>query len=180
MLATAMAASAQNGVVIEGADFLAGFVFGMTAENHLTEIERCMTGGELILSEVEKGIADIKAGGWENDAKAALEFGLVVTQVPQALSMCENMDDDLQAIKDWGQIFLNPAELAATVTKHYIFNKREIKSDIGALESDWNNGLFFKAGVDLADLMTLAVGPIEEVAELFKISEMAGGKPVHY
>jgi len=36
MLASEIAA---NGKVMGAADFVAGFVFGMTADNHLTEIE---------------------------------------------------------------------------------------------------------------------------------------------
>ena len=49
----------------------------------------------------------------------------------------------------------------STVTKHYLLHKKEIKSDVAALEADWNNHLYFKSGTDLADLLTLAVGPID-------------------
>jgi len=34
-----------NGAVMGAADFVAGFMFGMTGDNHLTEIESCYTGG---------------------------------------------------------------------------------------------------------------------------------------
>ena len=70
--------AADNGLSIKaGAEFAAGFVFGMTAYNHLIEIENCFTGSELMFHEIDAGIADIRAGGWENDIQAALEFGLV-------------------------------------------------------------------------------------------------------
>ena len=72
------------------------------------------------------------------------------------------MGDDLSAIADWASIFTNPKELAATVSKHYLLHKKQIKTDIGALESDWGQALYFRAGVDLADLMTVAIGPIED------------------
>jgi len=58
---------AANGKVMGAADLVAGFVFGMTADNHLTEIETCFTGGELMFHEIESGIADIKKGGWTED-----------------------------------------------------------------------------------------------------------------
>lgn len=150
-----------NGAVTAGADFVAGFMYGMTGDNHLTEIEACYQGGDLMVQEVEAGIADIKKGGWDNDTQAALQFGLAALQIPQSLSTCENMDQDIQAIDQWAQIFKNPTALAATLSKHWLFHKTEIKSDIGALEADWDNKLFFNAGVDLADTLTLAVGPIE-------------------
>jgi len=152
---------AVNGKITGAADFVAGFVFGMTADNHLTEIETCFTGGELMYHEIEAGIADIKKGGWNEDVQAALEFGLVALQVPGALKTCKGMTDDLTAIEQWAAIFKNPTELAATVSKHYLFHKSEIKADIAALESDWKAQLEFKAGKDLADLLTLAIGPIE-------------------
>lgn len=142
-------------------DFIAGFMYGMTGDNNLTEIEACYQGGVLMEQEIEAGIADISKGGWDNDVQAALQFGLALLQIPQALATCEGMDEDIAAIEAWAQIFTNPTELAATISKHYLFHKTQIKTDITAVETDWNNALYFKSGADLADLMTLAVGPIE-------------------
>lgn len=79
MLASEIAA---NGKVMGAADFVAGFMYGMTGDNQLTEIEACFQGGELMYNEIEAGIADIKKGGWNEDVQAALEFGLVALQVP--------------------------------------------------------------------------------------------------
>lgn len=71
------------------------------------------------------------------------------------------MDEDIQAIEQWAAIFKSPTELFKTVSKHYLFHKSEIKADIAALETDWQAHSMFKAGTDLADLLTLAIGPIE-------------------
>ena len=103
--------AASNGKITGIADFVAGFVFGMTADNHLTEVEACFTGGELMYHEVETGISRIHQGGWDNDVQAAFEFGLVALQVPQALHTCEAMTDDLAAIKSWASVFTNPQSL---------------------------------------------------------------------
>lgn len=142
-------------------DFLAGFVYGMVGDNKLTEIEACATGFEVMGPEIEAGIADLKKGGTDNDIQAALQFGLVALQVPQALKTCEGMGDDLAAIEAWAQIFTNPTSLAAAVSKHYLFHKSEIQADITALETDWTAQKYFTAGSDLAALLTLAVGPIQ-------------------
>lgn len=142
-------------------DFIAGFMFGMTGDNNLTEIEACYAGGETLAQEIELGIADIKKGGWDEDVQAALEFGLAILQIPEALKTCKNMSDDIAAIEAWAQIFTNPAELAATISKHYLFHKSQINTDIAAVESDWGTENYFQSGKDLADLMTLAIGPIE-------------------
>ena len=43
---------------------LAGFIYGMTTENKLTEIEACYQGGAEMEKELTTAIADFKAGGW--------------------------------------------------------------------------------------------------------------------
>ena len=51
-------------------DFVAGFVFGMTADNHLSEIEMCIEGGELLSAEIHSAISDLKEGGLKSDLDA--------------------------------------------------------------------------------------------------------------
>merc|ERR1712038_310035 len=93
-------------------DFVAGFVYGMTGDNNLTEIEACFQGGELMEQE-------IKTGGTDYDIQAALQFALAATQIPVALNTCKGMTDDIQAIEDWASVFTNPTELAAKLAKPY-------------------------------------------------------------
>ena len=142
-------------------DFVAGFVFGMTADNHLSEIEACMTDGELMVDEIESGIASFKKGGKKADIHAIIELGLAVVQIPKALKTCKSMGDNISAIESWAAIFEEPKVLAKTVGKHYLFHGMQMKSDIISIKSDWESANFFKSGVDLAALMNVAVGPIE-------------------
>jgi hypothetical protein len=142
-------------------DLVAGLVYGLTGDNQLTEIEACYQGGEIMEQEIVTGINDIKKGGWDNDTQAALEFGLAVLQLPQALNTCENMGDDIAAIESWASIFTNPAELAATLSKHYILHKKEINADISAVTTEWDAQEYFKTGEAIAQLMTDAIGPIK-------------------
>ena len=71
------------------------------------------------------------------------------------------MGDDIAAIEAWAQIFTDPAKLSATIAKLYAFHKGEINTDIASLEADWDASNYFLAGKDLADLMTVAIGPIQ-------------------
>ena len=34
-------------------EFVAGFIYGMTGDNHLEEIETCMQGGEDLIADVD-------------------------------------------------------------------------------------------------------------------------------
>jgi len=142
-------------------DFVAGFVYGLTGDNNLTEIEACYQGGEVMAAEIEAGIADIKIGGTDHDIQAGLQFALAATQIPIALKTCEGMGDDISAIEQWASIFKDPAKLAQKLALHYARHKGEIQTDISTLESDWDSQKYFDAGKDLADIATLAIGPIK-------------------
>ena len=115
--------------------------------------------------EIEIGIRDIKHGGTDYDIQGALQFALAIIQVPASLKTCKNMGDDITAIEQWAMIFRDPKTLAKHLATHYALHKKAITTDIQSLESDWEAQLYFKAGQDLADLATLAIGPIETEAE---------------
>lgn len=46
--------------------------------------------------------------------------------------------------------------------KHALVHMKGIKKDITAEKADWSAGNFFKAGADIADAVTLALGPMNE------------------
>jgi hypothetical protein len=75
------------------------------------------------------------------------------------------MTDDLNAIEQWASIFKDPAKLAQKLALHYARHKSQIQADISTLESDWDTQKYFDAGKDLADLATLAIGPISSGLE---------------
>lgn len=107
-----MLANVENGKIMGAADFVAGFVYGMTTDNDLTALEACFTTEEqsamLMYSEIEAGIADIHVGGWDHDVQAAFEFGLVALQIPQLLHGCAGVSTDISAIEAWAAIFKDP------------------------------------------------------------------------
>ena len=81
--------------------------------------------------------------------------------MPQELKKCENMQDDLTAIKSWASIFTDESKLISTVTKHFLVHKKEITADIGQLESDYSTQEYFKVGEDLATLAEVLIGPMQ-------------------
>ena len=72
------------------------------------------------------GITDLKHGGWDFEIQAILEFGLAALNAPIALKTCEGMGPDIKAIESRATIFTNPAQLTATVTKHYALHRKAI------------------------------------------------------
>lgn len=140
---------------------LAGFIYGMTTQNHLTEIESCYTGSVEMEQELMTAIGDFKAGGWNYITQGVLELLLVGLQMPQELNTCENMQDDLSAIASWADVFTSKTKLISTVTKHYLLHKRAVTTDIATLKSDYATGAYFLVGQDLATLSNVLLGPIQ-------------------
>ena len=142
-------------------DFIAGLMYGFTSVNHLTEIESCYEGGINVDQFVKTALSDLKIGGTDYDLQPVINFGLAALNVPVALKTCEGMGDDLHAIGSWATIFEHPGQLTATVSKNYLLHRKAIDSDIASVKSDFAAKEYFKAGVATADLLTVAIGPVQ-------------------
>lgn len=90
-------------------------------------------------------------------------LGQIVWDLPEAVSGCTNMGDDIAEIEAWATIFENPTLLAKTVSKHWLFHGEEIKQDIAQEEADWAAAQYFEAGQDTADILVALVGPVEPI-----------------
>ena len=55
---------AYNAPVVAYPDFAAGFIYGMTGNNHLSQIESCYQGGEKLETDVKDAISKIEAGSY--------------------------------------------------------------------------------------------------------------------
>lgn len=73
------------------------------------------------------------------------------------------MQEDVTAIKLWASIFKDPALLKKTVIKHMALHSKQILGDISTAEAQWSDGEYFKSGFTVADLMTVAIGPIKPI-----------------
>ena len=117
----AAATSAYEFDAIAVPDFIAGFIYGLTGDNKLTEIEAYYQGGDTVVTDAQTALADIKAGHLINGAK---EFVTVSNDVKLALSNCENMDDDFAEIGAWLKSFEDVGHLTKTVTKNWLLHKK--------------------------------------------------------
>ena len=86
-------------------DFVAGFVYGMTGDNHLTEIEACFDGSSKVVDDVQKAVAKIESGSY---ISGFAEIGHIIHEFPSTLTTCKDMDSDIAAIESWATIFTEP------------------------------------------------------------------------
>ena len=101
--------------------------------------------------------ADFKA---KNYFEAFNAMGLVVEDAKADLATCENMQDDIAAVENWAKIFTQPVTLAETMAKNWIKHNSVIEADIKSMELDWEASSFFHSGIDVADAMTMLIGPV--------------------
>ena len=150
-------------------DFTAGLIFGFTGDNHLDELRTCMTDADVLVKDAEKALADIKAG---HVIQGVEDMGDIIWALPDAVSGCSDLDDDMDAILAWADIFKHPTQLAKTVAKNWLFHGAEAKADLAQQEADWAAQDYFAAGEDAADVLVDILGPIptEDVIPLFGIS----------
>lgn len=162
LFATAVLASCASALdAMAVPDFVAGFVYGMTGDNHLTEIEACYDGSTEVVKDVQTAVAKIESGSY---ITGFAEIGKVIHEFPGTLTTCQNMDEDIAAIEQWATIFTEPKELAETLSKNWLLHRRTIKDDLSKESADWDAGNYFSAGVDTALALTEAVGPIDSTA----------------
>ena len=120
-------------------------------------------------------VSEFKAnGGWDSELQGILELGIIILQLPQVLHDCQNIGDDLAAIKEWGSIFTDPKKLSETIAKHMALHHKAITSDIASLKSYYGTQEYWKSGLSAAQLATDAIGPITPSYPEMTAHEMVG------
>jgi len=140
--------------VMEIPDFIAGFIYQLTGDNDLTEIESCYQGGDNVVIDAEAALADIKSGKFISGVK---DIGKIVNELPDALSTCEGMQDDIKMLEDYAKSFENVGHVAKEASKNWLLHGRKVKADIAQEKSDWAADKFFDAGKDTAAAIELLV-----------------------
>ena len=150
-----------EGAIVGVPEFLAGFVYGMVGENHLSEFQTCIQSADKEAPYIHKFVEDLEQlhiiSAFEN-----LESFIYHLQMDVAPCQGKNLQDDITAIKAWAEMFKEPTSLVEKLGKHWLLHQKAIKKDISTEKSDWAAKNYFKAGADIADAVTLALGPIEK------------------
>lgn len=94
----------------------------------MVEIETCEIDAENEGKNVEKAIADFKAG---HKIRAITELKKIVSNFHTTLADCKvsAMSDDTAALKTWLDQFKDPKKLIAHVTKRFLQQRAEIEQD---------------------------------------------------
>ena len=83
-------------------EFAAGFVFGFTEDNHLTEMELCYHEDSSSFKYVEKAFASLVDG---DHVAFIADLAKFAEALPTDLADCKAAKIDVTAIESWAQIF---------------------------------------------------------------------------
>lgn len=144
--------------LMEVPDFIAGFLYGWTGDNNLTEVEACYNSDLPIFEDLKTSVDELFHG---HVIKAAEKFEKAVFNLQIAMEPCQNMSNDIHALKAWSQEFKEPAHLVEVVGLHWELHKHKIESDLADVKADFALGEYFKAGESAADAFTLLFGKVE-------------------
>ena len=140
-------------------EFLGGFLEGMIGDNHLDEVYTCEADAEVILTNADKAFKKLENHDFEG---AITYFYEIAGALEITVSDCIDIGDDIQAIKEWSKIFDDKTKLIENITTHMLIHRKQVEDDIHAAKADWSAANYYKAGEDAADLVTIALGPIEQ------------------
>merc|ERR1712060_273346 len=135
---------------------LAGIVYGLIDQNHLTEFETCISDGRSEATAAFKGFEDLWHHQWLTGFK---ELGSVVEALPHMLKDCTSIQDDIASLEAWGQVFLDPKSLPATVKSNVTHNLIKLTRDLNKAKNDWKNEQYFAFGEELGDMLVIATTP---------------------
>jgi hypothetical protein len=72
------------------------------------------------------------------------------------------MQGDITRLTKWGKIFEDPKKLMEVVASNVLKNDIAIVSDANKIGTDFSAEQYKSVGLDIADIMSLALGPIPE------------------
>jgi hypothetical protein len=141
-------------------EFVDGLIVGMIGDNNLYEIQDCIVDAEDVVTAVEAIVVDLEQHKHLKLIRDAKKF---LPILKGAVAGCEATTDEIKGIEEWATIFTDQTELVSTITKSMLKHPKEMTADIKHLKADWTAGMYKAAGIDAADLLTLALGPIKPV-----------------
>ena len=152
-------------------EFLGGMIMGLIQKDDLTKIEQCLTDGEGLEKEVQEAITDFMKGDLQ-DIMAGVELvGKIIQELPTDLGDCQGMQADIDRIENWAKIFNDPTELVKVLIGNVVQNFATITADITKTSSDIAAADMYNAGIDVADILIAALGPVPAQPEYLAITQ---------
>ena len=134
----------------------------MVKEDHLSEIQRCLQDAGQIETHVATAIQDFEKKDISDIIDGVGELFQIVVDLPTDMVDCQGTQDDIKRLEEWATEFKDPKQLAKTVAKNMLVNRKDISADIIKTKGDFKNEDYFNGGSDLADILILTLGQVPD------------------
>ena len=142
--------------------FLAGLIEGLIQKDDFTKIQGCLKDAQKVDEEMTEAIADFSKGDVQDIIKGVQVIGQLLTELPQDLGDCKDMQGDIDRIEKWAAIFKDPSALINTLIANVVKNFQGILADATDIPTEISADNYDKLGEDVADILVLALGPVPQ------------------
>ena len=162
------AISALNFQEVE--EFLSGLIFGLTQEDDLPEIQKCLTDGTTLEHEMSELVNDLTYKDIKHIVDAVEVTMKILKESESDLKDCEGMQDDVAKIHQLLSVFDNRVLLEETIYMNCLRNHEAIFKDVGKSMADVGAANYKAFGGDVADLMVQTLTPLDAQPENLKLT----------
>ena len=149
----------QSTYALTGTDVIkitAGIMDGVIHKDDLSELLSCMSGADQLTDEFESVVNDFKTGGISGYTNGIEVMAQIINELPNDLTQCTSISDDLSKLGTWASIFLHPTILLPRVSYNLLWHYSEINGDIQSALTDWDNSDYFNFGEQVGEALVLA------------------------
>ena len=119
-------------------EIIAGITDGIIQKDNLDEFQKCITGAETLEDNIDRAVEDFKEGGLAGYAEGLMEIQQLIQKLPQSVSTCTSIADDLTKLGQWAEIFIEPTVFIKTVSYNLVFHYSQIHADIDEAIADYD------------------------------------------
>ena len=157
LLVSSIAVHTANAITAGGViEIIAGITDGIIQKDDLSEFQKCVTDAESLSPIVDAIITDFKEGSIAGYSEALMEVQQFIMALPERVSTCENIHDDLVKLGQWAVIFIEPLTFIKVVSKNLVWNYATIHSDIQTAITDFNSKQYFDFGEKIGEVLIVA------------------------
>ena len=136
---------------------LAGIVHGVIEQEHLTEIQACIGDGKTEATNAYQAFEDLWQRQWLTGFK---EIATIVEGLPQLMTDCTSISEDIATLESWATVFLDPADLESVIQTNITHNILKLTRDLNRAKNDWKDEQYYAFGTDLGEMLTIATQPL--------------------
>jgi len=141
------------------ADYLAGFIAGITGNDHKAYFETCIKPTAAVEQDICTAVADFETKDNQKVLEGVKKILADVPTIKSWLDACSDAQADIAQLEGWYTYWKGQGEMKvySTMYKNVVGNMPEIKTDIAALEKDYDAQDCYATGKDAFTIAKIAL-----------------------